>query len=104
MTFRPKDRLPGTETQPRNPWWVGLPCVLAAGLAAAGGLGACEGCKGNLGQHGPEAASSPGPPTVRLYLVTDVAGALEPCGCVKDQLGGLDHAASFIHSEKAAAP
>ena len=32
----------------------------------------------------------PGAPTARLYLVSDLAGALEPCGCTKDQLGGLD--------------
>jgi hypothetical protein len=43
-------------------------------------------------------------PTVRLYFVSNVAGALEPCGCVKDQLGGLDHAAAWIASERVHAP
>ena len=33
-------------------------------------------------------------PTLRLYLVSNLAGALEPCGCVKDMLGGVDHFAA----------
>jgi len=33
-----------------------------------------------------------------------VAGAIEPCGCVKDMQGGADHAAAFINSQKQAAP
>lgn len=52
----------------------------------------------------PAAAVEEGPPTVRLYLLSTVAGALEPCGCSKDQLGGLDHLASFMAREKASAP
>ncbi len=43
-------------------------------------------------------------PTVRLYFVSDLAGALEPCGCTKDQLGGLDHAAAWMRAQKAKAP
>ncbi|HEX4340122.1 MAG TPA: multiheme c-type cytochrome [Polyangiaceae bacterium] len=43
-------------------------------------------------------------PTLRLYVLSTVAGALEPCGCTKDQLGGVDHAAAFIHSGAAKAP
>jgi hypothetical protein len=45
-----------------------------------------------------------GPPTARLYLVSDLAGALEPCGCTKDQLGGLDHFGSWVKREATAAP
>jgi hypothetical protein len=30
--------------------------------------------------------------------MSDVAGALEPCGCTKDQLGGLDHFGSWMRS------
>jgi hypothetical protein len=41
---------------------------------------------------------------VRLYFVSDLAGALEPCGCTKDQLGGLDHAAAWMATEHAHAP
>lgn len=35
-------------------------------------------------------------PTLRLYVVSTLAGAIEPCGCVKDMLGGVDHAAALI--------
>ena len=41
---------------------------------------------------------------MRLYLVSDVAGALEPCGCVKDQLGGLDHVAALMLKDKKETP
>src|SRR6187402_349840 len=52
-----------------------------------------------------EAASvPPKTPTVRLYLVSSPAGALEPCGCVKDMLGGADHLAAFVKSQSADAP
>jgi hypothetical protein len=44
------------------------------------------------------------PPTLRLYFVSDLGGAVEPCGCVKDQLGGLDHAAAWINAQRAKAP
>lgn len=43
-------------------------------------------------------------PSVRLYLVSSLAGALEPCGCVKDMLGGADHFAALVHAESASAP
>ncbi len=36
--------------------------------------------------------------------MSSVAGALEPCGCVKDMLGGADHAAAFIASQASAVP
>jgi hypothetical protein len=36
--------------------------------------------------------------------MSSVAGALEPCGCVKDMQGGADHAAAFIASQAAAVP
>jgi hypothetical protein len=52
------------------------------------------------GKAGPDSAE----PTVRLYLMSDFAGALEPCGCTKDQLGGLDHAGAFIEAEQKSAP
>ncbi len=45
-----------------------------------------------------------GPPTARLVFLTDVAGALEPCGCTKDQLGGLDHFGAWMKGERARAP
>ena len=64
------------------------------------GVAACDGCR-------PSKAPPLGDtekPTVRLYLVSNVAGALEPCGCVRDQLGGLDHVATLMTQGKKAAP
>ncbi len=77
--------------------------ALAFAVSIAGALAACQGCKGT---NMPKPTDSPvaETPTLRLYLVSDLAGALEPCGCVKDQLGGLDHAAAFIRSESARSP
>ena len=77
--------------------------ALAFAVSFAGALAACQGCKGT---NMPKPTDSPvaETPTLRLYLVSDLAGALEPCGCVKDQLGGLDHAAAFIRSESARSP
>jgi hypothetical protein len=70
---------------------------------AVSGVAACQGC------HATPTSSSPGgpaegTPTVRLYFLSDLAGALEPCGCTKDQLGGLDHAAAWMAEERARAP
>ena len=48
-------------------------------------------------------AGAPSTPTVRVFVVTSLAGALEPCGCVKDMLGGIDHAAAFIRSRRESA-
>ena len=36
--------------------------------------------------------------------MSTVAGALEPCGCVKDMLGGVDHFAALVAGEQAQAP
>jgi hypothetical protein len=38
---------------------------------------------------------------LRVYVVGSMAGALEPCGCVKDMLGGVDHAAAFLRGDAA---
>ncbi len=76
--------------------------LITAGCAAGLGLTACQGCRSATpawGQHPSEPEI--GPPTLRLYLLTDLAGALEPCGCTKDQLGGLDHFGSWVRHEHA---
>src|SRR5450432_1259233 len=66
-------------------------------VLGAAGAGSCK-CS-----H--EAASvPPKTPTVRLYLVSSPAGALEPCGCVKDMLGGVDHLAAYVKSQADDAP
>jgi len=78
-----------------------LPLSLLGLLAwAAVGLLACDGCRpaGPSGATGPTAPApvDAGPPTARLYFLTDLAGALEPCGCTKDQLGGLDKFGAWV--------
>jgi hypothetical protein len=75
--------------------------LLGFALAAAFGAAACQGCKSGGVRDG---AGSPKAEvaTVRLYVVADVAGALEPCGCTKDQLGGIDRLAAFIAKDRAA--
>jgi len=75
-------------------------------MAASVALGACQGCRTTAGQGGGNggAGAASDAPTVRIYLVSDLAGALEPCGCTKDQLGGLDHAAAWIRGQKGKAP
>jgi hypothetical protein len=86
--------------------------VGAAAIVLSAALAACEGCRTTQTGTGPTTASSSsvgdaadvGTPTVRLYFVSDLAGALEPCGCTKDQLGGLDHAAAWMRAQQSKAP
>jgi hypothetical protein len=82
------------------------PFFIVALPIVALGLAACEGCRsgGGAGVAAPSASSEAGPPTARLYLLSDLAGALEPCGCTKDQLGGFDHFGSWIQAERTHAP
>jgi hypothetical protein len=74
---------------------------LASGLLAAAvlpGFVACDGCRP---KEQLDAGTAPisATPTARLYLVSDFAGALEPCGCVKDQRGGMDRFAALLAAE-----
>ncbi len=62
-------------------------------------LSACEGCRPST-TPGDATSSAADTPRARLYLVSDLAGALEPCGCVKDQLGGMDHFGALVAAEK----
>jgi hypothetical protein len=83
--------------------------VGAVALSLSAFLAACQGCRSLAGDGGgastrASSGDAGNGPTVRLYLVSDLAGALEPCGCTKDQLGGLDHAAAWMRSERAQAP
>ncbi|WP_433930254.1 multiheme c-type cytochrome [Sorangium cellulosum] len=76
-------------------------------IAAAAGVAACQGCKvPSTGAVSADADTEPAAttPTVRLYVLSTVAGALEPCGCTKDQLGGIDHLAALIESQRDEAP
>jgi hypothetical protein len=68
-------------------------------VVGALGVASCEGCRSTAPAGGESHAHSAGPdatPTVRLYLLSDVAGALEPCGCTRDQLGGLNHFGAWV--------
>ena len=77
--------------------------VLGASLAA------CQGCRST---RAPEGAATPssagavdvGQPSLRLYFVSDIAGALEPCGCTRDQLGGLGHLGAWMKKSRAGGP
>jgi len=75
----------------------------AASAALLLGLSAL--CLSELGCRKPEAPQQvPSVPSLRLYLLSNVAGALEPCGCRKDMLGGIDHAAALLGAGRAEAP
>ena len=81
--------------------------LFALALAAAtASLGA--GCSGKDGLTPSQSAATPDPlkgaPTVRLYLLSTVAGALEPCGCSKDQLGGAKHLAAYMAAQHDTVP
>lgn len=77
--------------------------ALLLAIAAAAGMAACQGCQPTP-QPPVTADAADGKPTVRLYLMSTVAGAIEPCGCTKDQLGGVDHLAAYLDSQKGEAP
>ena len=59
------------------------------------GLAMCLGCsRGQSGKNpGAEAL-----PSVRLAVVTDLKGYLEPCGCTSNPLGGIDRMAAQIRA------
>ncbi len=67
-------------------------------------LAACNGCRNDGKGKGVTVQPEPTSPTVRIYVLTDLAGALEPCGCQKDMLGGLDHFAAYVSKEQQKAP
>src|SRR5882757_2529616 len=70
-------------------------------LATTGPMAACQGCHNTPRADAVSTAPSPGArPTLRLYAISNLAGALEPCGCTKDQLGGLDHLAAFVAQDR----
>lgn len=77
--------------------------LFALTVALSATVAACQGCREPTTPSG-EARGKPDKPTLRLYVTSAIAGALEPCGCSKDQLGGVQHAAAFMESERAAAP
>src|SRR5438045_1328871 len=83
--------------------------TLAAGVSCAVAIAAAGGCTGSGATGGPASTTvssqvASTAPSIRLYLLSNVAGALEPCGCSKDQLGGAAHFAAFLAAEKPKAP
>lgn len=74
-----------------------LGCIL-------GGAGVLAGCDRDKVAQPPSKEATLPTPTLRVYAVAGAAGAIEPCGCVKDMLGGIDHAAAWIASQKKVAP
>jgi len=76
-----------------------LPGLILAMLAAAATAWGCNGC--NSAAKPPSKSEVP---TLRLYLLAGVAGAIEPCGCVKDMLGGVDHAAAYLAAQTRTVP
>jgi hypothetical protein len=78
--------------------------LLVALLMAALAPWLTPGCSSSTQRPSTMPPSLPGlePPTLRVHVVSSMAGALEPCGCVKDMLGGIDHAAALVHHAAAA--
>jgi 2',3'-cyclic-nucleotide 2'-phosphodiesterase (5'-nucleotidase family) len=71
--------------------------LLVAVAALSVAIGGCR--------RAPAAASDASvTPTLRLYVVSTAAGALEPCGCTKDMLGGADHLSAFVRAGAKEAP
>ena len=73
--------------------------ALILAVAAGAGVAACQGCQTLPPAADADDQNAGKTPTLRLYLVSTPAGMLEPCGCTKDQLGGIDHLAAHIASE-----
>ena len=73
--------------------------ALVLAVAAGAGVAACQGCQTLPPAADADDQNAGKTPTLRLYLVSTPAGMLEPCGCTKDQLGGIDHLAAHIASE-----
>lgn len=69
-------------------------------LVVAAVLSACDGCRPTVTTTPSNGTADAGRPDLRLFFVSDLAGAIEPCGCVKDQLGGMDHFAALVAKEK----
>jgi len=78
--------------------------ALLLAIAAAAGVAACQGCQPTPAPPATADDAAASKPTLRLYVLSTVAGALEPCGCTKDQLGGVDHLAAYLESQEAEVP
>lgn len=65
------------------------------GLLVVGVLALCFGCSRSRPKDGSAGVEAP---SLRIALVTDLQGYLEPCGCTSDPLGGIDRLAAQIRA------
>lgn len=77
-----------------------LSALLLVGFLALGAALAFASCC-DYGKRPNAPVASPRP-TLRIYALGAAAGAVEPCGCVKDMLGGVDHLGALMASEEKA--
>ena len=85
-----------------------LATLLLVGLVGCSGFAGC-GSSQHEPAHPPAALpplSDDGlpSPTLRLAIITDLKGYLEPCGCTSRPLGGIDHLASEVAKVRALGP
>lgn len=80
----------------RSSFWL-LLCALVACTGSR-----CDGTKG-AESTGPLAVRKP-PPDLRLLILTDPRGYLEPCGCQMRPLGGLDKLATVVDQARGDGP
>ncbi|HKP60068.1 MAG TPA: multiheme c-type cytochrome [Polyangiales bacterium] len=73
--------------------WAALPLALASAWLVVG----CS----DRERSAPTARTPQATPALRLVAFTDLAGALEPCGCQSRPLGGMDRAASMLDQLRA---
>ena len=78
--------------------------ALALSITFAATFASCQGCHTTRSGGSTAADASTAIPTLRIVALSSVAGALEPCGCTKDQLGGVDHLAALLRSTLTSAP
>ncbi len=79
------------------------PALFSLAVAVAFATTAAALAIGCRTKDGASSAKSANLATLRVYVFGGAAGAIEPCGCVKDMLGGIDHAAELVSSGKGAA-
>ncbi|MFI5301120.1 MAG: multiheme c-type cytochrome [Polyangiales bacterium] len=81
------------------------PAALSFAIAIGALVAACNGCHhtGKPSADGAGPTTDVGVASVRVYVVSDLAGALEPCGCQKDMLGGVDRFAALVTRDQAKA-
>ena len=61
-------------------------------------------CGGGASNHRPSPAPARPTPTLRILAVTDLDGALEPCGCTSRPLGGIDRLSARLSELRSEAP